>query len=48
LREPFVRLEIITTTGTIGGIMQLSESRRCKLIEKEGKKRMKNISSGSD
>ena len=33
LREPFVRLEIITTTDTIGGIMQLSESRRCKLIK---------------
>jgi GTP-binding protein LepA len=34
LREPFVRLEIITTTDTIGGIMQLFESRRCELIKK--------------
>jgi GTP-binding protein LepA len=32
-REPFVRLEIITTTDTIGGVMQLAESRRCKLIK---------------
>jgi GTP-binding protein LepA len=33
IREPFVRLEIITTTDTIGGVMQLAESRRCKLIK---------------
>jgi len=33
LREPFVRLEIITGTDTIGAIMKLAESRRCKLIK---------------
>ena len=33
LREPFVRLEIITAADTIGGIMKLAESRRCKLIK---------------
>jgi len=33
LREPFVRLEIITGTDTIGGIMKLAESRRCKLLK---------------
>ncbi|MHC4431997.1 MAG: translation elongation factor 4, partial [Planctomycetota bacterium] len=33
LREPFVRLEIITGTDTIGGIMKLAESRRCKLAK---------------
>ncbi len=33
LREPFVRLEIITGTESIGGIMKLAESRRCKLIK---------------
>jgi len=33
LREPFVRLEIITGTDTIGGIMKLAESRRCKLVK---------------
>lgn len=33
LREPFVRLEIITGTDTIGNIMKLTESRRCKLIK---------------
>ena len=33
LREPFVRLEIITTTDSIGGIMKLAENRRCKLIK---------------
>ncbi|MFC1677864.1 translation elongation factor 4 [Planctomycetota bacterium] len=32
-REPFVRLEIITRSDTIGGIMKLAESRRCKLIK---------------
>ncbi|MCK4914066.1 MAG: translation elongation factor 4 [Planctomycetes bacterium] len=31
-REPFVRLEIITSTDTIGAIMKLAEARRCKLI----------------
>jgi GTP-binding protein LepA len=33
IREPFVRLEIITTTDTIGGVMKLAESRRCQLIK---------------
>ena len=33
LREPYVRLEIITNTDSIGGIMKLAESRRCKLIK---------------
>jgi len=33
LREPFVRLEIITGTDSIGGIMKLAESRRCKLLK---------------
>ena len=33
LREPFVRLEIITGTDTIGGIMKLAEERRCKLVK---------------
>jgi GTP-binding protein LepA len=33
LREPFVRLEIITGVDTIGGIMKLAEGRRCKLIK---------------
>lgn len=33
LREPFVRLEIISDTESIGGIMKLAESRRCKLIK---------------
>lgn len=33
LREPFVRLEIITGTDTIGAIMKLADSRRCKLIK---------------
>jgi len=32
IREPFVRLEIITTTDTIGGVMKLAEARRCKLV----------------
>ncbi len=32
LREPFVRLEIITATSSIGDIMKLAESARCKLI----------------
>ena len=33
LREPFVRLEIITGTDTIGPIFKLAESRRCKLVK---------------
>ncbi len=33
IREPFVRLEIITTNDTIGGIMKLAEARRCKLLK---------------
>lgn len=33
LREPFVRLEVITGTDSIGGIMKLAESRRCKLVK---------------
>jgi GTP-binding protein LepA len=33
IREPFVRLEIITTTDTIGGVMKLAEARRCRLIK---------------
>jgi GTP-binding protein LepA len=33
LREPIVRLEIITNTDTIGGIMKLAEDRRCKLVK---------------
>ena len=33
IREPFVRLEVITTTDTIGGVMKLAESRRCKLVK---------------
>jgi GTP-binding protein LepA len=35
LREPFIRLEIITGADSIGGIMKLAESRRCKLIKTE-------------
>ena len=33
LREPFVHLDIITDTDSIGGIMKLAEARRCKLIK---------------
>ncbi len=33
LREPYVRLEIITGSDSIGGIMQLGESRRCRLLK---------------
>ncbi|HOV77050.1 MAG TPA: translation elongation factor 4 [Sedimentisphaerales bacterium] len=33
IREPFVKLEIITTNDTIGGIMKLAEARRCKLLK---------------
>ena len=32
LREPFVRMEIITPTDTIGAIHQLTDQRRCTLI----------------
>ncbi len=35
IREPFVKLEIITTNDAIGGIMKLAEDRRCKLIKTE-------------
>ncbi|MHC5083518.1 MAG: translation elongation factor 4 [Planctomycetota bacterium] len=35
IREPMVRLEIITSAESIGGIMQLAEDRRCKLIKTE-------------
>jgi len=35
LREPMVRLEIITSNESIGGIMQLAEERRCKMIKTE-------------
>ncbi|MCF7958761.1 MAG: translation elongation factor 4, partial [Phycisphaerae bacterium] len=35
LREPFVRLEIITPSDSIGSIMQLAEERRCTLIKTE-------------
>lgn len=33
LREPYVRLEIITSSESIGGIMKLAEARRCKLVK---------------
>jgi len=33
LREPMVRLEVITPTEAIGGIMKLAEARRCKMIK---------------
>jgi GTP-binding protein LepA len=33
LREPIVRLEIITTSESIGQIMKLAESRRCRLVK---------------
>jgi GTP-binding protein LepA len=33
IREPFVRLEIITSTDTIGSVMKLAESRRCRLVK---------------
>ena len=33
LREPFVRMEIITPTTSIGGIMELADQRRCKLLK---------------
>jgi len=33
LREPFVTLEIITASDSIGDIMKLTETRRCKLLK---------------
>jgi len=33
LREPMVKLEIITNTDSIGGIMKLAEARRCRLLQ---------------
>ena len=33
LREPFVKLEIITPKDSIGGIMKLAETRRCTLVK---------------
>ncbi len=33
LREPFVRLEIITPSDSIGGILKLADDRRCKLLK---------------
>jgi len=33
LREPFVRLEIVTASDSIGDIMKLAESRRCRLLK---------------
>ena len=33
LREPYVRLEIITPKDSIGPIMQLAEQRRCRLVK---------------
>ncbi len=33
IREPMVRLEIITTAESIGGIMKLADDRRCSLIK---------------
>jgi GTP-binding protein LepA len=33
LREPFVKLDIITSNDTIGSIMKLAEARRCKLLK---------------
>jgi GTP-binding protein LepA len=33
MREPFVRLEIITNTDSIGGIMKLAEDRRAETIK---------------
>ncbi|MBM4102458.1 MAG: elongation factor 4 [Planctomycetes bacterium] len=35
IREPFVKLEIITAGDTLGGIMKLAEERRCKLVKTE-------------
>ncbi len=33
IREPMVKLEIITGVDSIGGIMRLAEVRRCKLVK---------------
>ena len=33
LREPYVKLEIITSTESIGGVMKLAEGRRCSLVK---------------
>ena len=33
LREPYVKLEIITTAESIGGVMKLAEGRRCSLVK---------------
>lgn len=33
MREPMVKLEIITNTDSIGGIMKLAEARRCRLLQ---------------
>jgi GTP-binding protein LepA len=35
IREPFVKLEIITANDTLGGIMKLAEERRCKIVKTE-------------
>ncbi|HOM75015.1 MAG TPA: translation elongation factor 4 [Anaerohalosphaeraceae bacterium] len=35
IREPMVKLEIITTRESIGGIMKLAEERRCVLLKTE-------------
>lgn len=35
LREPIVKLEIITSAESIGGIMQLAEDRRCQMLKTE-------------
>ncbi len=35
IREPMVKLEIITTRESIGGIMKLAEDRRCVLLKTE-------------
>jgi len=32
-REPFVRMEVITPTDSIGAIMELAENRRCRLVK---------------
>jgi GTP-binding protein LepA len=35
IREPFVKLEIITSSDSLGGLMKLADERRCKLIKTE-------------
>ncbi|MHC4553498.1 MAG: translation elongation factor 4 [Planctomycetota bacterium] len=35
IREPMVKLEIITSSESIGGIMKLAEDRRCTMIKTE-------------